>query len=394
MSYAMNDSPSAPAALHRCREFVGRTTNWLYDHLRCLPRYKLLVLCEKLANRDEFPELSTWHRNPETIPRRLWHRLAPHRLFPLDARRLRRLAPRVLHSHFGYDAVGDVNLTASLGVPWIVSFYGADAYELGRQPEWRDKYGPMFQRATRVLALGPVMAAQLAWLGCPSGKIVIHPLGVDVQTLPSRARVRRPGEPLRVLFAGTFREKKGLIYAVHGVAMARRAGVPIELHLVGDEAGKPGDRETKQSVFADIRRLGLDDIVRSHSFLPFHALIELALRSHVFLAPSVTAADGDAEGTPFLLQQMMATAMPVITTNHSDIPYVFGNLQHLLVSERDSRAIAYLLQGYAETPDRLAVDGMAFRSRICRAFDVHECASRLADVYDTAGSSVEPATLA
>src|SRR5262245_5031153 len=269
----MSISPALPAALHRCREFVGRTTNWLYDHLRCLPRYNSVVLCDNLANRDEFPEVRTWHRNSETIPRRIWHRLAPHRLFPIDARTLRRLAPRLLHSHFGYDAVGDVNLAASLGAPWIVSFYGADAYELGRQPEWREKYAQMFQRAARVLALGPVMAAQLARLGCPTSRIVIHPLGVDVQALPSRPRVRRPKEPLRVLFAGTFREKKGLAYAVHGVALARNVGVPIALHLVGDEAGKPGDRETKRSVFADIRRLGLEDIVTHYSFLPFQNLI-------------------------------------------------------------------------------------------------------------------------
>ena len=44
-------------ALQRTDQFVGRTMNWLYDHLRVLPRYRPLVLCDTLANRREFPEL-------------------------------------------------------------------------------------------------------------------------------------------------------------------------------------------------------------------------------------------------------------------------------------------------------------------------------------------------
>src|SRR2546425_557328 len=43
-----------PVALQRCDAFVGRTTNWLYDHLRFVPRYTPLVLCDNLMLRDEF----------------------------------------------------------------------------------------------------------------------------------------------------------------------------------------------------------------------------------------------------------------------------------------------------------------------------------------------------
>jgi len=96
----------------------------------------------------------------------------------------------------------------------------------------------------------------------------------------------------------------------------------------------------------------------------------------------VTSADGDAEGTPFVMQQMMATGMPVIVTNHSDIPYIFGPLQHQLVPERDSDAIATRLQQYAEEPEWLVVDGMAYRERIRTAFDVRACAARLSEIYD------------
>ena len=44
-------------ALQRTDEFVGRTTNWLYDHLRFVPRYTPTVVCDRLANRQEFADL-------------------------------------------------------------------------------------------------------------------------------------------------------------------------------------------------------------------------------------------------------------------------------------------------------------------------------------------------
>lgn len=372
----------ALASLHRTDQFVGRTTNWLYDHLRLIPRYRVAVFADGLENRDEYPLLQASDFDRWSFKRRVWRKIVGDRFTPGDWWRLKRLGPRVLHSHFGYVAADDLPLQQRLDVPWLVSFYGADVWQLGERPEWIERYRRIFDRATWVLALGPVMAGRLVQLGCSPEKIAVHRLGVDVAGLPSRPRVVRAGEPLRVLCAGTFREKKGFVHAVRAVALLREAGVPVKLHFVGDEAGKPGDQETKQAVFREIRRHRLDDIASHTSFVSYRRLVEVALASHVFLAPSVTASDGDAEGTPFVLQQMMATAMPCIATKHSDVPYVFGECRDLLVPERDASAIAQRLQHYAENPDAVVSDGLAQSQRIRRSFDARECAGRLADLYD------------
>jgi colanic acid/amylovoran biosynthesis glycosyltransferase len=369
-------------ALQRCDIFVGRTMNWLYDHLRFVPRYDPFVICDSLQNREEFPVLKSWRIDRESLQLRFWHRLAGARVYPVHLQRLRRLRPHILHSHFGYVAVGDLALHRALEVPWFVSFYGADAYANIRGADPVDVYARLFERATRVLALGPVMKARLERLGCPADKVTIHPLGVDVQNLPNKPRVLKPGEALQILFAGTLREKKGVQYAVKAAAIARKAGVRLQLTLVGDEQGKPGDSETKDEVFQLIKGLDLEDVVIHHPFLTFEELLSLAMRSHVFLAPSVTAADGDAEGTPFVLQQMMATGMPAIATMHTDIPYIFGEHAHLLVPERDEVAIADRIQRYADDPDSLVTDGTALRDRIRSAFDVDSCSAGLSNLYD------------
>ncbi len=355
--------------------------NWLYDHLRFVPDVRQLILCGSLQNRDEFPELEAWCVNSHSLARRLWRKLAGQRPYPVDLMRVKACHPGVLHSHFGYVAAEDFGLQKALGIPWLVGFYGADVYQLGLHPQWQETYMRLFERLSFALALGPVMADRLQKMGCPAEKVKVHPLGVDVDSLPFQPRVLKPGDPLKLLFAGTFREKKGIQYVLEGTASAHRRGVNLHLNLVAGEMGKSGEEETRDAAFALIRRLGIEHVVTYFPLLPFRELLRLGLNCHLFLAPSVTAANGDCEGTPFVLQQMMATGMPAVATVHSDIPFIFGDLKYLLVPERDSNAIADRLQSYAEHPEQLVSDGIAMRNRICFTFDVRHCASRLAKIY-------------
>jgi colanic acid/amylovoran biosynthesis glycosyltransferase len=378
--------------LQRCDRFVGRTTNWIYDHLRCIPHHAPLVLCDELEHRDEFPLVEARSLNVDHFSRRLWRHFMGERVYPFDGAWLRRRRPALLHSHFGYVALCDFELHRFLDVPWLVSFYGADVYQQGRLEVWREKYCQLFAQVEFVLALGPHMAAQLEFLGCPKEKIFVHPLGVDLEALPSRQRVLHEPASLKILFAGTFREKKGIKYLIQGAARARQRGVRLHVTLVGEASEKPGDSETKEAVFRDINRLGLKDAVTHVPFVRFDTLVRIALESHVFVAPSVTSVDGDAEGTPFVLQQMMATGMPVVATSHSDIPYIFGPHKHHLIPERDSEAIAIRLQQYADEPERLIVDGMALRERIRTAFDVRACAAQLSEIYDAVQAGRTPPT--
>ena len=104
-------------------------------------------------------------------------------------------------------------------------------------------------------------------------------------------------------------------------------------------------------------------------------------------APSVTGENGDAEGTPFVLQQMMATSMAVIATRHSDISFIFGEHADQLLPERDADAITARLVAYAEDPERLVRDGALMGQRIRAALDVRHYTARLSEIYDEVLSS-------
>ncbi len=371
-----------PVILQRCDKFVGRTMNWMYDHLRWLPRYKPLVLADHLVNRDEFPELEAWRWNAETLPRRVWRKIRGGRPFPVDLHQLRKQRPLVLHSHFGWVATGDHDLRQALDLPWVVGFYGADVYELPHLEEWSHRLERIFADATRVLPLGPRMGRRLKELGCPSHKIVVHNLGVDVDALGYQERVREPDEPLRLLFAGTFREKKGVPDLIEALHLLRSDGQPVHLDLVGEAAAKPGDAETEAEILEGIRRWKLDPVITAHPFLPFQELVALARRCHVLVTPSVTASSGDSEGTVFIIQQMMATGMPVVATRHADIPYTFGDLAGALVPERNPEALATAIRRYLDEPSALVEDGLRFRRHAEENLDIRSSAEALAGIYD------------
>ena len=372
----------SPVALQRCDKFVGRTMNWMYDHLRWLPRYEPLVLAGRLENRDEFPELEAWKWGRETLPRRVWRKTSGGRPYPLDLYRLRKRQPSVLHSHFGWVATGDHALRQALDLPWIVGVYGADVYELPQRPDWCARLQRIFQEADRILPLGPEMGRRLEEMGCPSRKVAVHNLGVDVEALHYQERDRDPEEPLRLLFAGTFREKKGVPDLIEALHLLRARGAPVQLDLVGDATDKPGDAETKAGILALIRKWELEDVVTRHPFLPFQELVTLARTCHVLVAPSVTAASGDSEGTVFIIQQMMATGMPVVSTRHADIPYTFGELAYRLVPERDPPALAAAIGRYLDEPSALPEDSLRFRRHAEETLDIRRSAEALADLCD------------
>ena len=72
---------ASPKAVQRAlNEFVGRTTNWLYDHLRFVNGYDQVIWCRKIANRNEFPMLRARKYDNYSLARRAWKRFFNNKL--------------------------------------------------------------------------------------------------------------------------------------------------------------------------------------------------------------------------------------------------------------------------------------------------------------------------
>lgn len=368
--------------------WLPQTQSWIYNQVRELPAdIACDVVCETTVNLDQFPFPSIHALDQGPTVRSVVDRglrfLGVRRHLGFLRRQVRRLRPDVLHSHFGHVGWMNLGALAGMAVPHVVTFYGFDLSLLpASDARWRKRYRQLFQDADLFLCEGPHMAEQLASLGCPKAKIAVHRIGVDLERIPFQPRRWSPSEPLRVLIAASFREKKGIPYAIEALARLRNS-VPLAVTVIGDAKPQNGEDAEKVRILERIEATGLSPVTRLLGYQPYDVLMEEARSHHLFLSPSVTATDGDTEGgAPVVLLDMAASGMPIVSTRHCDIPQVvLHGVNAVLVQERDVdglvQAMRTLLNAHEQWPGRLA-EG---RRHVERLFDVRVQARALADRY-------------
>lgn len=289
--------------------------------------------------------------------------------------------PAILHAHFGHEACGIAWLAEELRIPLVVTFYGLDLSMYPRSPLWRARYRRMFRSASMCLAEGGAMLHQIRRLGCPPEKTRVIRNPAPIAEIPF---VERPfkdarSEPVDLLFVGRFVEKKGLVHAVRAMGELRAEFPRLRLNVVGDGDLRP-------SIEAEIRRHGVDESVILHGLLPFARMSELMRRCDALVVPSVVARDGDSEGgAPNILLDAQASGMPVVGTDHCDIPeFVAPDKSAFLAPEGDAPAFAGALRRLLAPgdPERWIRMGRAGREHVSREFDMPSVVARMHELYD------------
>jgi colanic acid/amylovoran biosynthesis glycosyltransferase len=351
-------------------------------HLR---RYRPIVITDGITNRELFPFEPVYAYSALSIVRKGYFGLSARRLHgainPFIEWVLRRERSVVLHGHFGQAGVALLEVKRRTRLPMATAFYGADASELSRDPEWRGRYSELFAEGDVFLAEGPAMRQRLMALGCPAEKVVIQHLGVDLGSLPFVPRRLDSAGPIRILIASTFREKKGIPDALRAVSLLKARYPHIKVTLFGDSGPKEGDEREKQTIMSLVRELG--EVVTWSGFVPHHVFRAALLNHHIFLSPSVTASSGDAEGgAPVSLIEAHATGMPIVSTRHDDIPQiVIENETGLLSPERDVAALAENLACLIERAGDWERMGRAARAHIETHYEIRTQMARLEQIY-------------
>lgn len=211
-------------------------------------------------------------------------------------------------------------------------------------------------------------------LGCPAHKLRIHHVGVDVERFGFAPRRLAPGEVVRIVTVCRLVEKKGLAFALEALARARALGAVFEYHIVGDGPWR-ARLETLR------RELGLADCVVLHGARTRDCVRAMLACSHLFLAPSVTAQDGDQEGTPTAIMEAMAVGLPVISTQHAGIPEVVRDgVSGFVVPEWDVEQLAARIAWLAAHPESWESFGREGRRIVERDFNLARLNDDLAQV--------------
>lgn len=375
--------------IHATGTWLPLTQSWMHTQARHLPadQVDLHVVCSEKANQEQFslPQIHCLaDQNGGWIPfrERLVRKLLGRRLPGYWYRKAREIRPQIWHSHFAQGAWVDREVAEWCGAKHVLSVYGADISQNQSVPPWNSRVPEILRQVDCVLCEGPHMVKKVVRRGCPAERARVHHLGIDTSRIQFRPRQWRPGHPLRVLLVGTFREKKGIPYALKALGQIRRE-TPLAITLIGDATTKPGDAEEKREISRAIEEQNLQREVKLLGFQPYARVLEEAYQHDIFLSPSITARDGDDEGgAPVTLIEMAASGMPVISTRHCDIPEVIRDGETgLLADERDVIGLVGHVKRLLSNPGNWLALVTAARARVEREYDAAAQGRRLADIY-------------
>ncbi|MFY9906978.1 MAG: glycosyltransferase [Terriglobales bacterium] len=392
----MNSPRERLIVLHYSAVWLVPTEIWLFDQVTQQPPWiENHVVCEARRNLERFSVPNLHCFSEAGALQRYWDkglrktRVRAHLGYLVT--QARQIKPQIVHSHFGNVGWSNHRAVRRLGIPHIVTFYGLDVNRLPTMDaRWRKRYKELFSSVDRILCEGPHMARCIVKLGCPENKVWVHHLGVRIDQLPYCPRRWRPGMPLRILIAATFREKKGIPYALAALG-AIRPGLALEITIIGDASPDPGSRAEKARILAALETHGLRSSTRLLGFRPYEELMKEAYAHHIFLSPSVTAADGDTEGgAPVGIIHMAASGMPIVTTRHCDIPSVLPPSVDI-AEERDVPGLVRRLRSLIDSAENSAENWEAeltqARRHVEANFDAHVQGLKLAAIYaETAGA--------
>jgi colanic acid/amylovoran biosynthesis glycosyltransferase len=257
----------------------------------------------------------------------------------------------------------------------VTSFRGHDITQ--RDKFSADFYADLFRGGDLFMPVSRSLEARLLEIGAPQQKIAVHHSGIDCGRFRFVERTCAKDAPMIVITVARLVEMKGVAYGIQGVAKLLQSGRRLTYHIVG---GGPL-RESLQQL---IESLGVAEHVHLHGPKSNDDVLAMFDSAHVMLAPSVTAANGEAEGIPNAVKEAMAKGMPVVATRHSGIPeLVDDSVTGYLVPERDAAALAQRLDFLYANRELWPAMGRAARIKVETEFDKNALNDELVRLYAT-----------
>lgn len=292
---------------------------------------------------------------------------------------IRKAKADVVLAEFGHFGALVMDACERMRVPLVVHFHGIDAHGHDLVNEHRDAYQRLFRIARRIVVVSEPMKRQLESLGAPEGKIHKVTYGVDVDQFVENDVF---GAEPTFTFVGRFVEKKAPHLTILAFAEVVKRHPECKLQMVGEGP--------LLSVCKDLaEHLGIQERVMFEGKKSHAEIAEVMQASFAFVQHSVTAANGDQEGTPNSILEASSCGLPVVATKHAGIPEVILDSETgFLVDEHDVNGMAVRMMELVENRERAAAMGKAGRQRIESHFRLKHQIDKLHGILQLAAEEV------
>lgn len=248
-------------------------------------------------------------------------------------------------------------------ISWYVQKYGEKVYD------------ELFKKGDFFYTNCEFFRKRVIQLGCDENRIVVHGSAIDCSRFQFKARYPDASGLIRIATTGRLVEKKGIEYAIRAVAEVVKIYNNVEFNIIGDG-------ELKERFVQIIQDLNLADKVHLKGWRNQKEIISILDETHIFVAPSVTASDGNQDAPVNTLKEAMAMGLPVIGTLHGGIPeLVEDGISGFLVPERNESAIAEKLIYLIQHPEIWQQMGLSGREKVETYYDINKLNSELVEIY-------------
>lgn len=295
---------------------------------------------------------------------------------------LRDRGVRAVLAEYGPTAVTVMNACRDAGVPLVSHFHGFDAYRAFELERHVEGYQDLFRLSSAVVVVSSDMRRKLEGLGAPANRLWVNPCG---PRLPEDRWAAPQLAACRFVMVGRLVEKKAPMLSIRAFAKVAERFPQATLDVIG-----------KGPLLDDCRcladELGVTEKITFHGARAHEAVFQTLLRARCFIQHSVTAKDGDREGTPVGVMEAMGLGLPVVSTRHGGIVDIIEDgVTGSLVDEFDLDAMTRAMLIYAESPEKAAAVGKAAREWILRNCTMEQSLARLRDIILQAACNGSPA---
>lgn len=240
-----------------------------------------------------------------------------------------------------------------------------------------DALSDVFSQADGFIANCDFFQQRILDLGAPAERTTVIPSAVNIATFPRQTPAWSPGQTLELLAVGRLVEKKGFAFAISAVAELASLGVDAKLTIVGEGILRDDLRSLAKS-------LGVGDRVILVGAEPHPAIAQRLSQSHMFIAPSTTASNGDQDASINTLKEAMAVGLPCVTTNHGGIPELAEGLSGVVMArESNAHDLSVGVQRLMSRRDEWTQLGDQSRSRVLERYDIAAVTDRTVEFYNS-----------
>jgi glycosyltransferase involved in cell wall biosynthesis len=278
----------------------------------------------------------------------------------------------VVLANYGIAGVHILPVCKSLQIPIVVHFHGYDATQQKLLNQYALPYKILFRDAAAIIAVSGDMKNKLISLGAPEEKIYLIPYGIDLKKFkPNYIKNNRAD----FLSVGRLIEKKSPQSTIRAFAGVKENEQEARLIMIGQKSGLY--EECKKLV----EELQLGNAVDFTGVQSSDAIAQHMQDANVFVQHSVTALNGDMEGTPNTVLEASASGLPVVSTKHGGIKEaVIHGTSGFLVDEHDIEGMKQYMLQLVQQPELATQMGTAGRRHMEEHYDLERQARKLMDV--------------